>query len=68
MRDFFYGFDYKPFFGNSEKQRFVILLKDINFVLGFEEEDSKLFIKKATALSQAETLAELCLMNIRRRK
>jgi type I restriction enzyme R subunit len=56
MKDFFYGFDYKPFFGDSEKQRLGILLKGINFVLGFGEDDSKLFIKEATALSQAETL------------
>jgi type I restriction enzyme, R subunit len=58
MKDFFYGFDYKPFFGDSEKQRLDVLLKGINFALGFEEEDSKLFIREATALTQAETLCK----------
>ncbi|MDP4178925.1 MAG: DUF3387 domain-containing protein, partial [Bacillota bacterium] len=58
MRDFFYGFDYKAFFGESVKQRLDILLDGVNYVLGFEEEDSKLFIREATALSQAETLCK----------
>lgn len=61
MRDFFYGFDYNAFFGQSEKQRLDILLKGINYVLGFEEEDSKEFIREATALSQAETLCRALL-------
>lgn len=61
MKDFFYGFDYRTFFGDSEKGRLDVLLKGINYVLGFEEEDSKLFIKEATALSQAETLCRALL-------
>lgn len=56
MKDFFYGFDYSGFFGKSEKQRLSVLLKGIDYALGFKEEDSKLFIKEETALSQAETL------------
>lgn len=58
MKDFFYGFDYNAFFGESEKKRLDILLKGINYVLGFDEEDSKLFIREATSLSQAETLCK----------
>jgi type I restriction enzyme, R subunit len=61
MKDFFYGFDYNAFFGDSEKGRLDILLKGINYVLGFDEEDSKLFIREATALSQAETLCRALL-------
>jgi type I restriction enzyme R subunit len=61
MKDFFYGFDYRAFFGDSEKGRLDVLLKGINYVLGFEEEDSKLFIKEVTALSQAETLCRALL-------
>lgn len=58
MKDFFYGFDYNAFYGESEKQRLNILLEGINYALAFEEEDSKLFIREATALSQAETLCK----------
>lgn len=56
MKDFFYGFDYTSFFGDSEKQRLDTLLSGINYVLSFNEEDSKLFIREETTLSQAETL------------
>jgi type I restriction enzyme R subunit len=56
MRDFFYGFDYTSFFGESNRDRLDILLKGVNFVLGMEEEEMKIFIREATALSQAETL------------
>lgn len=61
MKDFFYGFDYKGFFGDLPNERLNILLKGINYVLGFEEEDKKLFIREATALSQAETLCRALL-------
>jgi len=56
MRDFFYGFDYTAFFGNNNRDRLDVLLKGVNFILGHEEEDKKIFIREATALSQAETL------------
>ncbi|MDD3172749.1 MAG: type I restriction endonuclease subunit R [Herbinix sp.] len=56
MRDFFYGFDYTSFFGESNRDRLDILLKGVNFVLGIEVEEKKIFIREATALSQAETL------------
>ncbi len=58
MKDFFYGFDCSAFFGESLKERLDALLKGINYALGFDEEDSKLFIREATALSQAETLCK----------
>ena len=56
MRDFFYGFDYTAFFGESNKERLNILLKGVNYILGHEEEEKKIFIREATALSQSETL------------
>lgn len=56
MRDYFYGFDFTAFFGESNKDRLDILLKGVNFILGHEEEEKKVFIREATALSQAETL------------
>ncbi|WP_027398699.1 type I restriction endonuclease subunit R [Anaerovorax odorimutans] len=56
MRDFFYGFDYNPFFGSSNKARLDIILDGVEYVLGHEEEEKKIFIREATALSQAETL------------
>lgn len=56
MRDFFYGFNYKPFFGSSNKARLDIILDGVEYVLGHEEEEKKIFIREATALSQAETL------------
>ena len=56
MRDFFYGFDYKDFFGDSDSARLKVIADGIEFALGFEEEESKEFIREATALSQSETL------------
>lgn len=56
MRDFFYTFDYKSFFGDSDTQRLKIIAESVDFALGFEEEEKKEFIIEATALSQAETL------------
>ncbi len=58
MKDYFYGFDYSAFFGESIRERLDALLKGINYALSFDEEDSKLFIREATALSQAETLCK----------
>ena len=57
MRDMFYGFDYSSFFGYSNQTRLQTLTKGINYILAQNEEDKKEFIKQATALSQAETLA-----------
>lgn len=56
MRDFFYGQDYKDFFGEDDTLRLKAIADGTDFVLGFEEEEKKDFIKEATALSQAETL------------
>lgn len=56
MRDFFYGFDYSAFFGDSDVERLNIIAEGVNFALGFEEEEKKSYIREATALSQAETL------------
>lgn len=56
MRDFFYGFDYSAFFGDSDTARLAIIADGVNFALEFEEEEKKEYIKEATALSQAETL------------
>lgn len=56
MRDFFYGFDYSPFFGNSDAARLAVIGDGVNFALAFEEEEKKEYISEATALSQAETL------------
>lgn len=56
MRDFFYGFDYSPFFGNSDAARLAVIADGVNFALAFEEEEKKEYIREATALSQAETL------------
>lgn len=56
MRDFFYGFDYDAFFGDSDIDRLDVIALGVNFALEFEEDEKKLFIKEATALSQAETL------------
>lgn len=57
MRDMFYGFDYSKFFGGSNKERLDLLASGTNYVLEQTEEDKKEFVKEATALSQAETLA-----------
>lgn len=56
MRDFFYGHDYSKFFGESDKDRLNSIAEGLEFALTFEEEESKDFVKEATALSQAETL------------
>ena len=56
MRDFFYGFDYSAFFGDSDSARLDVIAKGVNFALGFEEDEKKAFVREATALSQAETL------------
>jgi len=56
MRDTFYGFKYSGFFGDSDMQRLKVIADGVDFALGFEEDESKEYIKEATALSQAETL------------
>ncbi len=56
MRDFFYGFDYSKFFGDSDAARLAVIADGVNFALEFEEDEKKEYIKEATALSQAETL------------
>ena len=56
MRDFFYGFDYSKFFGDSDKDRLDVIMKGVEFALAFEEDEKKSFVREATALSQAETL------------
>lgn len=56
MRDFFYGHDYKEFFGDSDTARLKAIADGVDFTLGFEDEEQKEFVKEATALSQAETL------------
>ena len=56
MRDFFYTFDYKGFFGDSDTQRLKAISDGVDFALEFEEEEKKEFLTEATALSQAETL------------
>lgn len=56
MRDMFYGFDYSDFFGDSDKKRYDIMLRGLEFAFAFEEEEKKIFIREATGLSQAETL------------
>ncbi|MDE6024549.1 MAG: type I restriction endonuclease subunit R [Lachnospiraceae bacterium] len=56
MRDFFYGFDYSAFFGDSDTERLAVIADGVNFALEFEEDEKKECIKEATALSQAETL------------
>lgn len=56
LRDMFYGFNYGDFFGESHTKRLKVIADGVEFALGFEEEESKEYIKEATALSQAETL------------
>ena len=56
MRDFFYGFDYSAFFGDSDTEQLAVIADGVNFALEFEEDEKKEYIKEATALSQAETL------------
>ncbi len=57
MRDYFYGFNYSAFFGDSETERLFTISQGVEFALAFEEEERKDFLFEATALSQAETLA-----------
>ena len=61
MRDFFYGFNYEPFFSSSNQLRLKTLADGINYVLEKDEEERKDFMTEATALSQAETLARTIL-------
>lgn len=56
MRDCFYGFDYTRFFGESDKERYKVLTDGLEFAFDFDEEERKLYVREATALSQAETL------------
>lgn len=56
MRDCFYGFDYTRFFGESDKERYNVLTDGLEFAFSFEDEERKIYIREATALSQAETL------------
>lgn len=56
MRDFFYGHDYSAFFGDDNTLRLKAIASGVNFAFGFEEDEKKVYIKEATALSQAETL------------
>ena len=56
MRDCFYGFDYTRFFGTSDRERYQTLTNGLEFAVAFEEEEKKIYIREATALSQAETL------------
>lgn len=56
MRDCFYGFDYTGFFGTSDRERYQTLTDGLEFAFAFEEEEKKIYIREATALSQAETL------------
>ena len=56
MRDYFFGFSYTDFFGESDMKRLKVIADGVEFALGFEEDEKKMFITEATALSQAETL------------
>ncbi len=56
MRDYFYGFNYSEFFGDSDVNRLKTIADGVEFALAFEEDEKKSFIVEATALSQAETL------------
>lgn len=56
LRDMFYGFNYSGFFGESDTKRLKVIADGVEFALGFEEDESKEYVKEATALSQAETL------------
>ena len=63
LRDMFYGFNYSSFFGESNLQRLKVIADGVDFALGFEEDESKEYIKEATALSQAETLCRSIMDN-----
>ncbi|MCD6346934.1 MAG: type I restriction endonuclease subunit R, partial [Bacteroidales bacterium] len=56
LRDMFYGFDYSDFFGKSDMMRLKTIAGGVEFALGFEEDETREYIKEATALSQSETL------------
>lgn len=56
LRDMVYGFDYDDFFKNDDNIRLKTIAEGVNFVIGFEEDEKKEFLKQATRLSQAETL------------
>lgn len=56
MRDYFYGFDYKPFIGDSYIERLRIIADGVDFALSLEDDEIKGIIKETTALGQAETL------------
>jgi len=68
MKDFFYGLDYTAFFRDSNKIRLDTLLRGVNFILGEEEEDKKIFVREATALSQAECLCRSLLDDDQKRE
>ncbi|MEG1008613.1 MAG: type I restriction endonuclease subunit R [Clostridia bacterium] len=61
MKNSFYGFNYTDFFSDSNEVRLKTLSGGINYVLGFDEQTKKDFIREATALSQADTLCRTML-------
>lgn len=61
MRDMFYGFDYSDFLNGTNQERLKSLSDGINYILGLEEAEKQDFIKEATSLSQADTLARTML-------
>ena len=67
LRDMIYGFDYDDFFKDDDNIRLKIIADGVNFVLGFEEDEKKEFLKQATRLSQSETLCR-SLLDIRIKK
>src|SRR5574344_1008090 len=46
MRDMFYGFNYIDFFGESDVKRLNIIADGVDYALGFEEEESKEYIRE----------------------
>jgi len=56
MQDMFYEFDYSDFFGEDDSMRLATIANGVNFALEMEQDEQKIFIREATALSQAETL------------
>ena len=56
MRDYFYGFSYMEFFGDSDVKRLKIIADGVDFALGLEDEEIKGIVRETTALGQAETL------------
>lgn len=67
MRDFFYGFNYTTFFGESDMARLKIIADGVDFALNLEEDEKKDFVKEATALSQVETLCR-SLLDVREKQ